>query len=363
MIKFNKYIPRRKFDVTGGLGTMVGAGISTAGSVTSSIYAADKQYEATKETNEMNKQLAAEKNALDYQVFTEGNEFNRIEAEKARDFNEKMQLRQEQYNSLGNQVKQAQAANINPAAVAGGLQTTVGSQSGAQAVSEPVPSFAAAHMQTPDLSALQGISQAFGNFANSQLALAQAGKAKAETESQWSLNKWIDKEKQAGIYKTRSDAARNFAEVKHLQQQVNVGKETVKQLQASTALLTEQAFSQSIENAFKGNNMKLQYDLLQQEFHIKEQQAKRLVATFAYDVAASAMMPQKIKSEIDLSYSTVGLNKEQADSVKALAALYKTQNDNAAFDLGVKQDFKEIEKVAGLLGPVLKYLLMYMSNK
>lgn len=151
--------PLKKCDIAG-----IGAAVSGVAGAASSVYAADRQFEATRETNEANKQLAAEKNALDYQVFEEGNEFNRIEAEKNRAFQEQMQTRQERYNSLPNQIAQATQAGINPASVAGGLQTTVGSQSGSQASSMAAPSFTAAHMQTPDLSALQGISQAFGNF-------------------------------------------------------------------------------------------------------------------------------------------------------------------------------------------------------
>lgn len=342
---------RPKFKLTGW-----GHAAAGAFQAASSMYAADKQYEATQETNEMNKQLAAEKNALDYQVFNEGNEFNRIEAEKSRAFNEEMQARQERFNSLRGQIKQAQDANINPAAVAGGLQTTVGSQSGAQAVSEPVPSFTAAHMQTPDLSALQGISQAFGNFASAQLAEAQAGKVKAETAAQWTLNKWIDKEKEAGLKLTRSESAKNFATVKNLNQLVQQSKEEINQIRANIALTNEQAWAQNIENAFKAPALQKQYDVLCQEYNIKEQQAKRLVATFAFDVAASSLMPKKLQSEIDLNYNTMGLNNEHKEVFKNLVELYKTQNDQATFDLGVDEDFKELEKAAGLMAPVIKLL-------
>lgn len=353
-----KYSYIKKLDTFG-----IGAGVSGAMSAASSIYAADRQAEVTRETNEMNKQLAAEKNALDYQVFNEGNEFNRIEAEKSRAFNEEMQARQERFNSLRGQIKQAQDANINPAAVAGGLQTTVGSQSGAQAVSEPVPSFAAAHMQTPDLSALQGLSQAFGNFASAQLSAAQAGKVKAETSAQWTLNKWIDKEKEAGLKLTRSESAKNFATVKHLNQMVQQSKEEVNSIRASIALTNEQAWAQNIENAFKAPALTKQYDILCKEYDIKEQQAKRLVATFAFDVAVSRLLPKKLQGEIDLNYNTMGLNNEHKEVFKNLAELYKTQNDQASFDLGVDEDFKELEKAAGLMGPIIKLLVAYISKK
>lgn len=350
--------PLKKCDIAG-----IGAAVSGVAGAASSVYAADRQFEATRETNEANKQLAAEKNALDYQVFEEGNEFNRIEAEKNRAFQEQMQTRQERYNSLPNQIAQATQAGINPASVAGGLQTTVGSQSGSQASSMAAPSFTAAHMQTPDLSALQGISQAFGNFAQSQLALSQSEKVKTETAGQIKLNQWIDKEKEAGIKRTRAESAKAFAEAKKLQQDVLVGKEEVKKIRGQVALLSEQTFAQNVENAFKAPTLAKQYEVLSQELKIKEQQAKRLVETFVYDVAVSKLMPKKVLSEIDLNYQNLGLSKENAEMFKKLADLYKTQNDQAVFDLGVDEDFKELLKGSELLLPVFKLIAPYLLKK
>lgn len=390
----SRFRPKYKLDVLG-VGSIFGSAISTAGQMASAEYAADKQYQATKETNELNKQLADDKNKLEYQVFNEANEFNRIEAEKSRAFNEEMQTRSERFNSLTGQIAQAQQANINPAAVAGGMSTSVGASSGPAASSASVPNFTAAQMLPPDLSALQGLSAAIGNFANSQLAFSQASKTRAETEGQMTLNKWIDKEKAAGVYKDRSEASKNFAMVKQINQTIQVDKERIKEIRAKIALTNEQTFNQNVRNAFESKQMEYATKILAENLKISQVNAKRVAATLLYDILGVKLQNEKIKSDIAVNKSQIGVNASQVNlnnakanesrvtaeyiplewltkwnvsqadvnRLKAATNLLKTQNEQAAFDLGVDQDFKETMKSLEYVGSLLKIAEYFINNK
>lgn len=346
-----RYIPIRKLDIFG-----IGAGISTAGQVASSIYAADKQFEASRETNELNKQIADEKNALDYQTFTEANEFNRIEAEKQRAHAENLAVRSERYNSLENQVAQARRAGISPAAVAGGTQTSVGIASpGASAQSVSPPSYTAAHMQTPDLSALQGISSAFGNFSQAMLNSEQAKKIKAETTAQITLNKWIDKEKESGIRRTRSESAKNFAEAKLSNIKVDETKVRIDEIKANIRLTDEKTFAQNVENAFKSKQMELLTKKMAADYNISHLQAKKLAATLAYEIADVKMKPA-------LSFSHIGLNTSQAKMFDVLVQLYGTNDAQARLDLEIDQDMKELGKGVGIVSDIFKVISYFIKH-
>lgn len=354
LMKF-RYIRYRKCDIFG-VGYMVNGALSAGASLASSIYAADKQYEATKETNEANKKIADEKNALEYQTFTEANEFNRIEAEKQRAHALELQERSERYNSLENQVKQARLAGISPAAVAGGTQTSVGIGSpGAAAQSAPLPNYEAAHMQVPDLSALQGISSAFQQFTQGFSNLAQSRKANEETKGQQTLNKWIDKEKAAGVYKSRSEASRNFAEAKLAQARVDETNEKVAEIKANVAQMTEETFSKQIENAFKSKQMEYLTKKMKDEYKITHLQAKKLAATLAYEIAG-------VKIKNGLMLSQIGLNAGQLHMFEALTTLYGTQNNQAVFDLGIDEETKEIIKGVGIAGDLFKILSYFIKK-
>lgn len=75
-----------------GIGTAIGAGISSAGSVA-----------AQREANKANIQIAREANALNYKMFNEGNEFNKSEREAA-----------QEWDSAINQRARLEAAGLNP---------------------------------------------------------------------------------------------------------------------------------------------------------------------------------------------------------------------------------------------------------
>lgn len=126
-----------------GIGDVAGAGITAGANITS-----------TAMTNQANKEIAAENNRLQQEMFYEGQEFNAREAEKAyqRDI-DKMKMEQE-YNSPLEQVKRYQEAGINPAVALsgqGGTSGNVTSPTGAPSATTPnIPILTSPHMQSID---------------------------------------------------------------------------------------------------------------------------------------------------------------------------------------------------------------------
>lgn len=373
---FIRNIPLYKYDVFG-IGTAIGGTASAAGQVISSMYAADKQLDATRETNEANKQLAAERNALEYQIFGESNEFNAEQAQLSREHALMMQKDAQAYNSIGAQIDRARAAGVNPAAVVNGSGTTaVGASPSSAVASSSPPNMVAAQMQTPDLSALQGISQAFNNMGQSFQAFASAKKINAETKGVESYNKFADKINEAGLNLTKSEIRKNFASALQIQSDTDLLKQKVAESKQYVSLMVsqgkhfdEQAFGQQIENAFKSKEMDLRVKNLAAELSIKEQDAKYLMQTFSARVYGVNLQNQKSISEIvqnqahakyleenlELIAAQTRLTGAQAVLTGAQTALTNsqtgltdTQISHSAFDLQLKRVFAAKEHSANL---------------
>ena len=125
-------------------------------------------------TNRTNLQIARETNQLNYQLFQESNAFN-----------EKMYHEANAYNTPSAQMQRYAEAGINPYIAAGNVQT--GNTTSALQ-SAPAPQMHAAQMQ-PDVNLANGIMSAgtiISQYAQNELAIAQARKTNAEA-------KWIDR--------------------------------------------------------------------------------------------------------------------------------------------------------------------------
>lgn len=124
-----------------------------------SKYAADKQYQATMETNKMNYQLAREQRDWEYRMVQEQNA----------------------YNSLSAQRQRAEEAGFSPYILSGQNSS----------LQNQIPSYQRAEMQTPDMSQYQQYAQLLGNIApqsisnavNSFAQTLQAGKSLAEQKA------------------------------------------------------------------------------------------------------------------------------------------------------------------------------------
>lgn len=339
-----RYFRYKKCDVFG-----VGAISNAAASLASSIYAADQQYDATMQTNKLNKQLADERNALEYQIFGESNDFNAEQAELSRQHAWAMQKDAQEYNSIGAQIDRARAAGVNPAAVVNGSGTTPvsASPSSAQATTSP-PNMVAAQMQVPDLSALQGISSAISNLGQSAESFASARKLKEETKGLESYNKFADAINAAKLGLSHSEIRKNYAAARQLQEDADLTREKVNEVKQHVALMfsqgkliDEQAFAQNIENAFKSKEMELKVKNLATELQINEQNARYLMQTFSARCYGVTLQNQK-------SISEIVQNKSHANFLDKSATLLETQNSQAAFDYQMDRLFVARERRSGL---------------
>lgn len=339
MIKF-LYKPFYKCDVF----SPISSGMSLAGS----IYAADKQFEATQLTNETNKELAKERNDLEYQMFGEANEFNAEQAQLSRDHALMMQKDAQEYNSISSQVERAQQAHINPAAVLG-QSTSVGvNSSSSMAQSVAPPNMVAAQMQTPDLSALQDISQAFSNIGSSMESFARAKNIQADTQQKMTYNSFQKQILESGLKVNDSVVREHYAAAEQMQENINLIHSKVDEVKAKMtlmgkqgALVDEQTFAQNITNSFKGKEMELHIKNLQAIFECNENQAQWMAETFAARVFGVRLQNQKTIAEI-------GLTREQAGYFNNLLDLVETQNAQAAFDFQMNRLFTARERRSGL---------------
>lgn len=334
-----RYFRYRKLDVFSG-----------AFGLASSMYAADQQLEATNRTNQTNKELAAERNALEYQMFGEANEYNAEQAELSRQHAMAMQKDAQEYNSIGAQIDRARAAGVNPAAVVNGSGTTAvaASPSSATASSVNPPNMVAAQMQVPDLSALQGISSAISNMGQSAESFANARKIKEETKGLQSYNKFADEINEAKLGLSRSEIRKNFAAARQMQADVDLTREKVQEVQQHVALMIsqgrlvdEQAFAQNIENAFKSKEMELKIKNLATELQINEQNARYLMETFSARVYG-------VKLQNNKTFSEIVENNAHANFLDKSSSLVETQNSQAAFNYQMDRLFAARERRSGL---------------
>ena len=129
---------------------------------------------SNRKTNQTNLQIARETNQMNYQLFQESNAFN-----------EKMYHEANAYNTPSAQMQRYAEAGINPYIAAGNVQT--GNTTSALQ-SAPAPQMHAAQMQ-PDVNLANGMMSAgtiISQYAQNELAIAQARKTNAEA-------KWIDR--------------------------------------------------------------------------------------------------------------------------------------------------------------------------
>lgn len=142
-----------------GAANLLGGIFGGSSAASASKYAADKQLQATLETNKMNAQLAREQRDWEYRMVQEQNAFNSLSAQRQR----------------------AEAAGFSPY-ILGGQNSNLQNQ---------IPSYQRAEMQTPDMSQYQQYAQLLGNIVPQSLTNAvnsfaqslQAGKSLAEQKA------------------------------------------------------------------------------------------------------------------------------------------------------------------------------------
>lgn len=145
--------------IASGAANLLGGIFGGMSASSTSKYAADRQFQATMETNRMNAQLAREQRDWEYNMVQEQNA----------------------YNSLAAQRQRAEEAGFSPY-ILGGQNSSLQNN---------IPSYQRAEMQTPDMSQYQQYAQLLGNTLPQSLSSAfnsfaqtlQAGKSLAEQKA------------------------------------------------------------------------------------------------------------------------------------------------------------------------------------
>lgn len=363
MIKYFHYKPKLKcaeyddlMKIAEDFADLTGSFVTSYSSKQASKYAADMQYQATAETNKMNEALAAARNALEYQMFNEANVFNQSEAQKSRDYQMTLQKQQQDYNSLGAQMQRAIGAKVNPAAVAGGLQTTSGIAGGAASASSVAPpSMVAAQMQVPDLSALQGIATAYQQFSQSMVNVATSRKIKEDTKEKITFNKYYDQLMEANVHVSRSQAAQQYATADRIDYEIEQIQETANNLRAQTGLAQamtgkvdqermteiERTYQAAIQSSFAGAQgaaLTRQYMALADVSEAQAQFELRTLASRVFGVQLDNAYKQK-----NIEY--LG---NLSDYYHSLDGLVTMQGGSAAIQFSLDQEFARDEREQGL---------------
>ena len=213
---------------------------------------------SNRKTNQINLQIARETNQMNYQLFQESNAFN-----------EKMYHEANAYNTPSAQMQRYSEAGINPYIAAGNVQT--GNTTSALQ-SAPAPQMHAAQMQ-PDVNMANGMMSAgtiISQYAQNELAIAQARKTNAEA-------KWIDRlntayvgnmnahtgvlNSQTGLldldFKMKRDTLGNYIKLSDL---------SVANAQETNKSLILQNVHQDIENKLSNINLGIQDKYAEQMF-------------------------------------------------------------------------------------------------
>lgn len=291
--------------IAGGLISGIGSLIGGNKSARASRYAADKQYQATKDTNAANLKIAQDNNA----------------------FNERMWNAQNEYNSAKNQVKRLEDAGLNPylmadGGTAGTAQTSVvADTSGTQVAPDIGNTLAQGGVAQGNsiTSAAQQIAQfAFG----SRLQNAQASNVEQEA-----LNKSIENEFAAAMFLAKLRGQWN--ENKISGQEYEYLRDSMKDRLALNKSQLDLNYSQQFALEQQGEVSRNTLQLLQLDKAMKEENLKWLPAEKSANFRA---MLQNIETAISQQH----LNESQAKQARAMAMLSWAQENGVRIDNYVK---------------------------
>lgn len=250
------------------IGDAIGAAAGIFGSILGSS--------SVNSTNETNRQIAEQNNALQRQMFYENLGYNTREAERARDFNhteallnrdfqaEQAQINRE-WESIGSQVQRAYDQGINPQAILTGGMGSTPVQPTSQVASGP----AASNSSLPHL-----VSPTMQNAETSMLSLGQVGKLAAEIENLHAdakakeaqasntdiQNKYLEDQIKSTLKVNDAEANRLAAEVNKINASIDEIRAeterirvTIPNIVANTTLQDRQRIGEELKNFFAGD--------------------------------------------------------------------------------------------------------------
>lgn len=334
------------------------------------IYKTERQASSVDATNQINYQIAKEKNEQEKELFYENldfqdlqgqisRDFNAVEAQKARDFNaEQAEINRQfqtveaqktrDFNAIDAQVSRAKAAGVNPALVAGqgqlssaqagGSAASGGAASSSPVNGSPIPLLTAPVMQNK-VQALEGLSHLGLQMSEISKNFAEAKNIDAKTKTEFTYQDYQKDLLSMNIKLSKVQEAKLWADVNQVNEYIKQIQADVQKIQAITNLTNQEVTIKEIEKHWKSDECQALINKLKSETNWNDYQ----VEMYKY------LLPVQIgfyKSQQAVNYANshaaeaaAKLSVEQANEVRALASLYQTNNAQALLDYSINRTY------------------------
>lgn len=258
--------------------------------------------------------------------------FNAREAQKQRDWQEKMYNLQNEYNLPSAQMERLNQAGLNPNLVYGDGATTLAASVGSGA------SASAQQAKIPDLDIL-------GSYLN----LRQQKENIDLTRAQWDLTRTQDREKEANIENIEADTElkeyqKNLLNSQRMKTDADYWRQewfnqilqangvfevAVQKMKDEGAITSYQA--QQLEEQYKvlPQRLQLELDKLNQEIANLQKTGKKI----DQEVLTQVAMQVNLRAQAKEALSRVGVNNAQRNYLERLANLTDKQANKVAFDM------------------------------
>lgn len=354
------YRPERRFltgVAVGAVATAVGAAVGAIGASAISSSSARK---STKETNATNLELAQETNKTNTENVKATNATNIQLQREMNQFNLDQWNRNNEYNSMSNQMMRWTQAGLNPNSFVTSSssqpvqQTTLPSLSVPNLVTPQMQSSADSYLQS-GLRNSQILSELVGNLSGINKDLADAKKAssdanKAEADAVYTLSQ---KDVQSAL--AASNISLNKVQEQKLQSDVSVASQQISNFKQQIAtqveqcqLIKAQTSAQEIANVFEPERCKLLVDTLKSQIKLNENEIKVALKRLPFELGLISSQTDANKAAAEFSRAQESLTQEEKNRVSALYNLMSTQNARELFNLYLDLTYGETEREQGI---------------
>lgn len=328
------------------LSALAAAGISAGSGLLGSIFSSSSSKKAIKAQQEEN-----EKNR----------KFNAEQAQLSRDYQTQMFNRTNDYNDPKNVVNRLVKAGLNPALAYGGFANAISPSGGAAASSSGTVSPA-----MPDYS---GISSAGNSVMQARMQEAQIDLMNSEAEKNRKDTSWVDRLNSGNLDKLYSSIGVDISNVKLNSKEAEYLVKQGEQIDANIAFIREQAstevvkrklFDKQLQWTDRLNNQLVaettaRIKQLYSAAHLNDEQALRIGALLAYDVAESQSRTESNYASADASNSASAASNQQARSLRFANDLNDEKKRMYGLDGLSKQQWETIENTNRKLSSEASY--------
>lgn len=309
----------------------ISAGAGLLGSI-GSMFSSGKAIKAQQEENEKNRQ------------------FNAEQAQLSRDYQTDMYNRNNIYNDPKNVVDRLVKAGLNPALAFGGFANGVAPSGGAAASSSGSVSPA-----MPDYS---GLSSAGNSVMQARMQEAQINLMESEAEKNRKDTSWVDRLNTGNLAKLYSSMGVDVSNIKLNSQQAENLVKQGEQIDANIAFVRQQGVTEQLKQKLFDKQVnwtdRLNRQLVEESSarikqlysaaHLNDEQALRIGALLAYDIAESQSRTAANYSSADASDSASAVSNQQARSIRFTNDLNETKRRMYGLEGLSHQQWETIEQ-------------------